>query len=124
MLSADPRLRTCYDINHIMREPGVDFIRAVGSRIATLHVSDCDDINERHWLPGEGILDWQAILKALKEVGYDGVWMYEVSPEIPKTILRERELTVADYRRNADELFAGKPVTVLSTPKPNVGMWE
>ncbi len=124
LLSADSRLRTCYDINHIMREPSVDFIRAVGSRIITLHVSDCDEINERHWLPGEGILDWPAILKALKEVGYDGVWMYEVSPEIPKTILRERELTIADYRRNADELFAGKPVTLFSAPKPNVGMWE
>lgn len=124
LLSADSRLRTCYDINHIMREPSVDFIRAVGSRIETLHVTDCDHINERHWLPGEGILDWPEILRALKEVGYTGVWMYEVPFGTPKTILRPRDLTCADFRRNADEVFSGKPVTVISTPKPNVGMWE
>jgi hypothetical protein len=35
-----------------------------------------------------------------------------------------KEETCADFRRNADEVFAGKPITVISTPKPNVGMWE
>jgi sugar phosphate isomerase/epimerase len=124
LLAADPRLRVCYDINHITREPSAEFIRVVGGRIETLHVTDCDHINERHWLPGEGILDWPEILRALKEVGYTGVWMYEVPFGTPKTILRPRDLTCADFRRNADEVFSGKPVTVISTPKPNVGMWE
>ncbi len=50
--------------------------------------------------------------------------MYEIGFEVPVTILRDRELTVADFKRNADEIFAGEKLTVFSTPKPNLGMWE
>ena len=53
-----------------------------------------------------------------------GVWLYEIGFACPKTIFRDRPLTCADFARNAQELFAGKAPTVISTPKPNLGMWE
>ena len=124
MLAYDDRLRVCFDVNHVFRESEVDFVRKIGSKIATTHISDRDNINERHWLPGEGILDWNAILDVLNEVGYNGVWMYEIGFGIPKTILRDRELTCADFTRNAREVFARQKPTVISRPKENVGMWE
>lgn len=113
LLSADDRLRVCCDTNHLLSENLPDFIRRVGDRIETLHVSDYDGVDEKHWLPGEGILDWQAVLAALREINYRGPWLYEMGLATPKTITRERELTRADFVRNAKELFAGQKPTVF-----------
>ncbi len=124
MLSYDDRLRVCFDSNHIFRESEVDFIRKIGKKIATTHISDRDEINERHWWPGEGILDWVAILDALDEIGYEGDWIYECSLKPKPTIIRERDLTFADMANNAREVFARQKPTRYSRPKPGVGMWE
>lgn len=123
LLEANDRLRVCYDTNHLMGQDATEFIKAVGEKIITLHVSDYDFMNERHWLPGEGKNDWQKILKLLKEVGYDGVWLYEVRFACPNTIIRGRDLSCEDFMKNARELFENKPVTIISKPKENLGMW-
>lgn len=124
LLRADARLKVCFDTNHITTEAPESLIRKLGSLIVTLHVSDFDFFNERHWLPGEGKVDWPAVLAALREVNYSGVWMYEVGFDCPKTIYRDRRLNCGDFYRNAHELFEGKQPTVFSRPKPNLGMWE
>lgn len=124
LLTAHPDLKACFDTNHLLSEDPIKFIKKIGSKIITTHISDYDFINERHWLPGEGKLDWQAILGALKEIGYSGPWMYEIKLECPNTIIRDRDLTAEDFVRNANEIFENKPITVISTPKPNLGMWD
>ena len=124
MLSYDDRLRVCLDTNHIFRESEVDFIHKIGKKIATTHISDRDDINERHWWPGEGLLDWVAILDALEEIGYEGDWIYECGLGPKATILRDRMLTYDDMYKNAMEVFARQKPTRYSKPKPGVGMWE
>ena len=124
MLAYDDRLRVCFDANHLFREKEADFIRKMGKKIATTHISDRDNINERHWLPGEGVVDWVAVMDALEEVGYDGNWIYEIGLSCPKTIYRDRDLTFSDFSRNAREVFARQKPTVFSRPKPGVGMWE
>ena len=73
-----PDLRVCFDMNHNLCENNIDYIKAVGDKIITLHVSDYDFVDERHWLPGSGINDWQKIIEALESVGYDGRFLYEV----------------------------------------------
>lgn len=117
LISAHPALRVCFDTNHLLAEDPVKFIRALGDKIVTLHVSDYDFIDERHWLPGEGDTDWQALMDALDEVGYSGVWMYEITYGASRTISRERDLCPADFAKNAAELFAGEPLTVLKSVK-------
>lgn len=124
MLAYDDRLRVCFDANHLFCEKEADFIRKIGKKIATTHISDRDDINERHWLPGEGIVDWVAVMDALDEVGYEGNWIYETGLSRPKTILRDRDMTFEDLVRNAKEVFARQKPTIFSSPKPGVGMWE
>lgn len=124
LISVHPELRVCFDTNHLLGEDPVDFIHKIGKRIITTHVSDYDFINERHWLPGEGKLDWQAVLTALNEIGYDGVWLYEIGFACPKTILRSRALNCGDFARNAEELFKKKKLTVFAAHKENLGMWE
>ena len=112
LTSADPRLRVCFDTNHLLGEDIATFIQKVGHLLVTTHVSDYDFSDERHWLPGEGKIDWFALIDALKAVGYDGAWLYELSFEAPKTLTRPRDLTCADFARNFSELMSGKLPTV------------
>lgn len=117
ILSAHPSLRICLDTNHLLTENVPEFIRHFGNRIVTTHISDCDFVNERHWLPGEGDNDWGGIYKALCEVGYAGIWLYEVAFACPDTLVRGRELECADFINNANEIFAGAMPTRLYTKK-------
>lgn len=122
LISVDDRLRVCFDTNHLLSEDPIEFIHKLGDKIITMHVADYDFINERHWLPGEGKLDWNAILQALKDIGYNGIWLYEISFICPPSIIRNRDLTCEDFAKNASELFAGKTPTVFSKHIPNLGM--
>lgn len=106
----------CIDVNHFLQEKTEDAIKHLGPRIRTTHISDHDYIDERHWLPGEGRIDWQAVLKAFDEIGYEGVWNYEVNLGNCSTIVRPRALDYRDLRRNADELFAGKKPEPIGHP--------
>ena len=116
LISVDSRLRVCFDTNHLLEEDNLYFLRTLKDKIVTLHVSDCDFINERHWLPGEGKVDWVALMDGLDEIGYNGVFLYELGFPAPKTILRSRDLTAEDFVRNARELEARAPLTVIGEP--------
>ena len=74
-------------------------------------MSDYDFKDERHWLPGEGKIDWQTLYQDLKAVGFDGTWLYELNLSSTKTIDREKDLTAFDVKNNADEIFEGKKPT-------------
>lgn len=122
MLGCNDKLWACFDFNHCQQCPTEDFLEKVAHRVITVHVSDRDDINERHWLPGEGVLDWVSIMDRFDKIGYTGVWMYEIGlapgPTIDRPLLQYR-----DFVDNAHALFARKPPKKLGTPKPNLGMW-
>lgn len=110
----DPRLGVCFDTNHLLGEEPISFIHRLGPKIVTTHVSDYDFVDERHWLPGEGRLNWKTIVQALAAIDYRGVWMYELGFTAPKTISRPRDLTCEDFVTNAREIFAHKKPTVLA----------
>ncbi len=124
LISADPRLGVCFDTNHLLGEDTIQFIRNVGNRLITVHISDYDYVNERHWLPGEGQIDWQAVIAAMQEVGYQGAWLYEIHFTTPWHIARDRDLNCTDFYRNYTELMNGKPLTVPGKPKDSLGMWD
>ena len=116
ILSAHPDLRVCLDANHLLGENHADLIRRLGNRIVTTHISDYDFIDERHWLPGEGKIDWPLIMKTLGEVGYEGPILYEVNPwKTPETIER-RPLTFSDYRENYEALMRGEIPNPIGKP--------
>ena len=117
LLTADPSLTVCFDTNHLLGEPIADFVRAVGKKIETLHVSDYDFIDERHWLPGEGKIDWRELMDLLDEVNYRGAFLYELGFGAPGSVSRPRLLTCEDFARNAAELEARAPLTVLGKAK-------
>lgn len=123
LISAHEKLKVCFDTNHLLSEDNIHFIDTLRDKIVTLHVSDYDGINERHWLPGEGKNDWSAMLSALDDIGYNGAWLYEIDYQTG-TIIRQRPLVDSDFVRNARELFEGATPTIFSKPKPNLGFWE
>ena len=108
LLSYDGRLRVCFDTNHLLKEDPIDFIKKTGRYFVTIHVSDYDFKDEKHWLPGEGLLPWKDIMIALRNVGYEadiGTLMYEVMPDCAQQGVRSRRLKCSDYVRNANELY-------------------
>lgn len=113
LLTAHDHLRVCFDVNHLLLDSHETFLNAVGEKIATVHISDYDFIDERHWLPGEGKADWDKIYHGLLSVGYTGPWLYEIGFECPSTIFRPRDLTCEDFARNAREIFEGTTLTIV-----------
>lgn len=113
LISVDDSLRVCFDTNHLLKEEIKDFMKAVGDKIYTLHVSDYDRIDERHWLPGEGVIDWVEFMDLLDEIGYRNPFMYEILYSNTKDITRERELTPADFYRNCKELHNREKLTII-----------
>ena len=73
-----PEAMVCFDTNHLLLESHADFIGALGDRIATVHLSDYDGRDERHWLPGRGVIDWPDLCRRLRRAGYRGVYIFEV----------------------------------------------
>ncbi len=73
-----PEVMVCFDSNHLLIEDHNLFFQNVGHRIGTIHASDYDKVDERHWLPGLGVIDWPLFLLNLMHFGYEGVFMTEV----------------------------------------------
>ncbi len=119
-LTSHPHARVCLDTNHLLTEDVGEFVRKVGSKIITTHISDFDTKNERHWQPGEGVIDWVDVMDALDEVGYAGPLMYEVRFVAPDTIVRDRDLNVWDFVNNYKSLIGRKPFEVLGKPLSNL----
>ena len=125
LVSAHPDLRVCFDTNHLLGEDIGEFIEKVGSKIVTTHISDYDFINERHWLPGEGKIDWLSLKNELINVGYDGYWLYETGLGGSSwTIERERNLTPDDLSRNFNEIMSDVIPTPVGKAKENLPMFR
>ncbi len=77
LLQTDETLGICFDVNHLMKESHASFIRKTGDKIKSTHMSDYDFINEKHWLPGEGLIDWDKLFDELLNVGYPGPFIFE-----------------------------------------------
>ncbi len=87
-------LRICLDTNHFLQEKTEDAVMAIGKNIATTHISDHDYKDERHWMPGRGKVDWNAVIGAFEKIGYDGVFNYELDDP------------VEEIKRNYEALFS------------------
>lgn len=78
MAQAAGNVPICFDVNHLLGESHADFMRALARNVVTTHLSDYDGVDERHWLPGEGIVPWKDIVKTLMESGYRGPFLFEL----------------------------------------------
>ena len=71
----------CLDTNHMMADFVAlpDAVRTLGPRLIALHCSDYDGIDEKHWPPLRGVIDWPAFLEALSDVHFPGPLNYEAT---------------------------------------------
>lgn len=71
----------CFDVNHANERYAEvpEWITILGKRINAFHISDCDEIDECHWVPGVGVLDWKRIMQAINSLERDCLLIYEVT---------------------------------------------
>ncbi|GIP33477.1 endonuclease [Paenibacillus sp. J2TS4] len=100
LLEADERLGVCCDVNHLLQEAPEQYIRKIGSRILTVHMSDNDGLDEKHGYPGEGVIRWNDVISALLECGYQGPFMFEVRPVNPDRLGQCWSRLMSAYSKN------------------------
>ena len=79
-----PNVGVCLDTGHanISGVSCVEFIRELGPQLKALHIADNLGTNDDHILPyGRGTVPWPEVMKALREVGYAGLFNFEVPGE-------------------------------------------
>lgn len=87
----------CLDIGHAeMRGSGsgaVRMIHALQNRLQALHIHDNDRWHDSHQIPFSMSIDFEAVVRALKDIGYQGYFTLEADRYLSKY--------------TADELFEG-----------------
>jgi sugar phosphate isomerase/epimerase len=82
----DPRIGACVDTGHYLRAgiTPVEAIEMLSSRVLGVHLKDFD-ANLREVIPGDGEINLDETLDALKRIGFDGPLSleYEEHPENP-----------------------------------------
>ena len=78
-----PDVGICLDTGHSVLNGAdpADEVKIAGDRLIAVHLCDTDGIEDRHWLPGRGIIDWACLHAALVEIGFDGARTFEVRAE-------------------------------------------
>ena len=88
----------CFDVNHLLIEDHAAFLDATEQKIITTHLSDYDGVDERHWLPGMGIVPWKLVYDRLLAAGYQGPFLFELGLNAEKKPYAPEEV-VATWRR-------------------------
>jgi sugar phosphate isomerase/epimerase len=70
----------CWDIGHGHRiyNDSVRPIKEMGRYIKALHVDDNHGSSDEHLLPFLGTIQWEGVMNTLKEIGYEGDFVYEI----------------------------------------------
>ena len=60
----------CIDVNHFcgFAAQCPEIIARLGKRINSMHINDYDGVDECHWYPGLGVLDWVAIIREIRKL--------------------------------------------------------
>ncbi len=82
----DPFLIACVDIGHAemrgMKTSAVEIIKTLGHRVQALHLHDNDKVFDLHAIPFTMNVEFEPIVKALKEIDYKGYFTLEVSSRL------------------------------------------
>lgn len=77
----DPYLVACVDVGHAemrgLHTSAAQMIRTLGAHVQALHIHDTDCHHDNHQLPLTMKIDYDPILRALKEVNYAGFFTLE-----------------------------------------------
>lgn len=75
----------CLDTGHLNLQEARDqynFIQKAGNRLYALHIADNEGKTDQHLMPfGKGNVDFYAVIKGLREIGYTGLFNLEIPGE-------------------------------------------
>lgn len=91
-----PNLGFCYDSSHdwMYSKNKVEILKKWDHLLVSTHLSDNDGIKDRHWLPGEGNIDWKKVCDNFPKVSYTGFMTLE-------TVSRSHEEKPSEFLKNA-----------------------
>lgn len=78
--------------------PPVDiYVTAAGNMLEHVHIQDADGFADRHWLPGEGTINWIAVFRALGKLSSNPRLVLEVrdQPSLMKGVRHLQEMGLA-----------------------------
>lgn len=111
----DDFLVACVDIGHCeMRGTGTnsaEMIRALGKRVRALHIHDNDLRHDSHQLPFTMQINFDAVVDALYDIGYDGYFTLECDNYLSSRNDNNIEAgvkTMADTARRLADMFDAK----------------
>ena len=80
--------------------PPEDMIRILGKDISILHLHDNSGHWDDHLLPGMGNIKWPAVFDALDDIGYRGVYNFELVISFAGKLLEEYMHFIGGYLRS------------------------
>ena len=89
------RFGICLDTGHLnlTDKNQREFILKAGSKLKALHIANNEGVTDQHMMPySRGTVDFKEVVKALREVGYKGIFNLEIPGE------RRAPLEVLDYK--------------------------
>ncbi|CUP01592.1 MULTISPECIES: sugar phosphate isomerase/epimerase family protein [Hungatella] len=91
----------CWDFEHgsIMGLNQRQVVERLGNRLKAVHISDQTGINNIHILPYQGVTDWEEVLRALADFGYDGEFNFEIQWYLRRV---PEEMFLSSIRYSAD----------------------
>lgn len=98
--------RVCFDVNHLLKETHQEFMEKVGNLVITTHLSDYDKVDEKHWLPGDGCIDWAELRELFEGVNYNGRYLFELGNKAAPSL--NRPFTPQELLDRFQKLFFGK----------------
>ena len=78
------QLGICLDTGHLNIAGGSqsEFIKKAGKYLKALHIADNEGKSDQHMMPyGKGKVDWADVTGAIKEIGYEGLFNFEIPGE-------------------------------------------
>ncbi|MCD6130823.1 hypothetical protein DRQ00_12505 [candidate division KSB1 bacterium] len=85
----------CWDVNHahVQKLNQYQAIKQIGKHLFHTHINDTTtDSEEQHLLPFEGKVDWKAVINALREIDYEGLFSLEAGASVRNLPLPLRDL--------------------------------
>lgn len=87
-----PNAGVCFDVNHLTFKDGAakvpEFIDQINRKIRSFHISDYDSIDESHWLPGIGLINWPMVMDAVRRVPGNPLLIFETAIIKPNGITK------------------------------------
>ncbi len=102
------RFGICLDTGHLNmtdKNPR-EFILKAGKKLKALHIADNEEKEDQHLMPfTRGTVDFVEVVKALREVGYEGLFNLEIPGEIIRTPIELRDEKIKYIKASYDYLM-------------------